>query len=64
MKDEKDLFEFAKNAVIIYIILIQIQLVFMFIVGLFRKETATKHWIILGITVLIYFLFIKDFLKI
>lgn len=63
MKDEKDLFKFLKNAAIIYIILVQIQWLFWFVVGLFRKETATKHWIILGITVLIYFLFLKDFLR-
>jgi hypothetical protein len=62
MKDEKDLFGFLKNAAIIYIILVQIQWLFFFTVGLFRKETATKNWTILGIAVLIYFLFLKDFL--
>jgi hypothetical protein len=64
MKNEKDLFEFAKNTVIIYIILVQIQWLFVFSIGLFRKETAVKHWIVLGITTLIYFLFIRDFLGI
>ena len=63
MKDEKDLFGFLKNAAIIYIILVQIQWLFFFTVGLFRKETAVKHWTVLGIAVLIYFLFLKDFLR-
>ena len=64
MKNEKDLLGFAKNVAIIYIILVQIQWLFVFAIGLFRKETAVKHWIVLGITTLIYFLFIKDFLRI
>jgi hypothetical protein len=63
MKDENDLFRFLKNAAIIYIILVQIQWLFWFTVGLFRKETAIKHWIVVGVAVLIYFLFLKDFLR-
>jgi hypothetical protein len=64
MKNEKDLLGFAKNVAIIYVILVQIQWLFVFCIGLFRKETAVKHWIALGITTLVYFLFLKDFLRI
>ena len=60
MKKDNDLFDFFKNVLIIYFILIQIEWLFWFTVGLFMKETAIKHWTILFLTILIYYFFLED----
>lgn len=60
MKKENDLFDIFKNAIIIYFILVQIEWLFWFTVGLFMRGTAVKHWTILLLTILIYYFFLKD----
>jgi predicted permease len=62
MKDNNKLYNSIRNFLIIYFIITQIMWLFWFFVGLFRKETAKRNWIVLGIAGLIYYFFMKEYL--